>query len=101
MGRGDDDEDNYAPPHLELEEAAALYDLELAILFAFERKEAVVTAVVYTKLTFAVFARGYLLVLVHWCRYRQRCGGLGGVEIIPGRKMLRGGRRKASEEEEK
>ena len=77
IGRDDDDENDYAPPHPESEAAAASSDSELVIPFAFGGKEAVETAVGYTELTFAVFDRGYLLVLVHWCRYRRKCGRLG------------------------
>ena len=60
--RGNDDCDDYAPPHPESEAAAASSDLEPAIPFVFGGKEAVVTAVGYTELAFDVFARGYLLV---------------------------------------
>ena len=35
MGRGDDDYDDYAPPHLDSEEVAASSDLEPAIPFMF------------------------------------------------------------------
>ena len=44
-------------------------DSELAIPFAFRVKEAVENAVGYTKLAFTIFDQGYLLILVHWCRY--------------------------------
>ena len=67
--RGDNHDKNYAPPHLESETAAALSNLELAIRFVFGGKEAVTTAVGCTKLMFTVFARVYLLLLVHWCQY--------------------------------
>ena len=61
---------NYAPTHPKLEAAAASSDLEPEIAFTFGGKEAIETAFGCTELAFAVLARGYLLVLVHWCRYR-------------------------------
>ena len=72
MGKSNDDYYSYAPPHLEYESAAALSDSNLVVLFAFEGKEAVATAVGYTNLVFIVFSWGYLLVLFHWCWYCQR-----------------------------
>ena len=63
-GRGDDEYDDYAPPHPESESAVASSDLEPAIMFTFKGKEAVSAAVGYTEVVFAVFARGYLLVIL-------------------------------------
>ena len=68
--RGDDDYNDYTPPHPEYDAAAVLSDSEPAILFAFGGKYAMENAVEYTEIVFAVFDRGYLLVLVHWCRYQ-------------------------------
>ena len=65
-GRGDNDDDYYAPPHLESEAAAALSDSDPVIPFMFGYKEAMVTVVGYTDLELSVFTQGYLLVLVHW-----------------------------------
>ena len=78
MGRGENDNDEYNPPHPESDAAAALSDSDPAILYAFRGKEAVVTVVGYTKIVFAVFAQGYLLVLVYWFWYWKICGILGG-----------------------
>ena len=47
-----------------LESVMASSDLETAITFGFRGQEAMATVVRYTKLTFAVFAWGYLLVLL-------------------------------------
>ena len=69
MFRGYNYYDNYSPPHPESKTAAASSDLDPVITFAFRGGEAVSTVVRYTKLSFAIFARGYLLVLVHWFRY--------------------------------
>ena len=44
-GQGDDDYDNYNPPHLDSDAAAASPYLEPAITFAFRGKETVATAV--------------------------------------------------------
>ena len=44
-GQGDDDYDDYNPPHLESDAAAASPYLEPAIPFAFREKETVATAV--------------------------------------------------------
>ena len=46
-------------------------DSDLVIPFLFWGKEVVENVVGYTKLAFAVFVRGYLPILVHWCRYQQ------------------------------
>ena len=45
-------------------------DYEPTIPFTFGGKETVASAVGYTKLVFAVFAWGCLLVLVYWCHYQ-------------------------------
>ena len=45
IGRDDDDENDYTPPHPESEAAAAPSDSELVIPFAFGGKEAVETVV--------------------------------------------------------
>ena len=44
-GRGDDDNDDYAPPHPELEASAALSNSEPAIPFIFGGKDSMATAV--------------------------------------------------------
>ena len=92
--RGNDDYDSYASTHLESEVAAAATDSEAEILFAFKGKDSVATAFGYTDIVVAVLVPVYLLVLVHWLRYRKR-----GDEIVPGRKRLTGRRFQASEEE--
>ena len=67
-GRGDNDNGDYAPIHPDSEAAAASSDSEPEIPFACRGKEAVLPAVGYTELAFAVFTRGYLLALIHWFR---------------------------------
>ena len=62
-GRVDDDDYNYSPTQPDSEAAVLSSDFDPAIPFAFRGKEAVATAVGYTKLVFAIFAQGYLLVL--------------------------------------
>ena len=75
--KGENDGNDYVPPHLESEAASALSDLELVIPFVFGGKEAVTNMVGYTNLAFTIFDRGYILILVHWCRYQKIYGGLG------------------------
>ena len=97
-GRVDDNDDGYTPSQPDSEAAAAeapSYS-ETTIQFIVVVKEAVETAVVNTKLALAIYARGYLFVLVHWCQYQQIRGGLGGGKIVPGSKRLREGRRQPS-----
>ena len=65
MGRGEDGYDNYVLPHLDYESATASSDSEPMIPFTFGGKEAVETGIGYTELAFAVFAQGYLIVLIH------------------------------------
>ena len=89
-GRGDNRNGGYAYTHPELEAAAAFSNSEPLIPLTFKGKEAVATTVRYTKIVFAVFAKGYLLVLVHWSQYRQRRSKIGGGLIVPGRKSLEG-----------
>ena len=64
--RVDDYNNNYAPPHPELEASASSSNSDPTILFSFGGKEAVETAAGYINLAFAVFARDYLLILFHW-----------------------------------
>ena len=78
-GRGDNEDNNYAPLRPELEAVAALSDSEPAIPFAFEGKEDVATLVGYNELAFSFLSRGCILVLIHWCQYQQRRDSLGGV----------------------
>ena len=92
MGRGDYEYDDYSLTNPESEAVAALSNLKPAILFAFGGKEAIGNAFGCTELAFSVVAWGHLFPPVHWCRYQQICGDLGGGEIFPRRKMLREGR---------
>ena len=74
-GRGDDDyndHEKYTPPHPELDSAVISSNLNMDILFVFGGKEDVETASGYTKITFALFIRGYILVFFRWCRYQLR-----------------------------